>query len=1180
MAPRDFQQQLVREALLALEPAVAAATSPWRRDALFEGIGWDLAAVAGMSDADLDAWLDSVATAVQGVVAIVQQPPATLDDVAGVLGTIQAATDALRNLPPALRNVPTAVIPAGLFAEDLIAYLLVAWLRRRHPALLHVLRMLTIVRLQTESPISDPFPATGRPMRLARSRHQLRLRQVPALLRDPVGILKAEYLPGGLQTDAEAEIAATRLFGRLADLLHACNVDARNGLDAGPGPLDPASQHLARTMMTIRVPYGAGPVKGTLGATFALSSAESGDLGLVIVPRGDLAFTQPAGSWSVVVKIAAAAGGIAIGRHGLTLPAGIGGEVSASVAATKAGEDDVPAVVIGSATGTRIELGSVRFEVSGAFGGNQDDYGVLSEVSSAAVVIAAGDGDGFLKQVLPPEGVRTEFDLGLGWSQSRGLTFRGSAGLDATFPIGKDIGGVVRVEQVHLSVHPDNDGVEAIVGTTVSVQLGPIKAAVERFGLTAQLTFRETGNLGPANLALTFQPPAGAALEIDAGVVTGGGYLLFDPARAQYAGAVHLEVAKRLNITAFGLLTTRMPDGSPGFSLLVLISVKFTPGVPLGYGFTLTGIGGLLGVNRTVAVDPLRAGLRGGTIGRTLFPDDPVRNAPQIVSDLQTIFPPATGRFVFGPMVQITWGTPKPVLTLDLGLVLELPAPVRLVILGRLRVLLPDAKAPVVRLQLDSLGVIDFESGDVALDAVLYDSQISQFAVTGEMALRANFGVRPNFVLAVGGFHPRFQAPEGFPALGRVTIALAAGNNPRLRLDAYLALTTNTLQFGAHVDLYAEAAGFNIQGSLGFDTLIQFSPFGLLAEIQAAVALKRGSTSIMCVMVELTLTGPAPWRAQGRANFTVLFLSGSIRFDVQFGRAAPPEMPAPAHVTPLLLTALRDAGNWTTQLPPGEHPVAAIRDTGGAAVYVHPLADLQVRQRVVPLGREISRFGSTAVAGDRRFTVAVLAASGAVLTDEQAGVTPVDDFFAPAQFTEMTDDEKLVAPAFEPMQAGIRFGVRRYIAGAGFAEEEMSYERKAVYGPAPGTARELVRDAAIAARKVPDARGPAVPVVRAGFIERVASTGAAGRAPLDRAGASKYAAPRRAIALKPPRFVAATGRGAAAKPVELPSHGGKPGKRVSGSYAEAAEAMGTRLPRDPRQRRRVHVVPSYAEAIK
>ena len=118
-----------------------------------------------------------------------------------------------------------------------------------------------------------------------------------------------------------------------------------------------------------------------------------------------------------------------------------------------------------------------------------------------------------------------------------------------------------------------------------------------------------------------------------------------DIAGGQYIGAVHLDVAKQLGITAFGLITTRMPDGSPGFSLLVLTSARFTDGIPLAYGFTLYGIGGLLGVNRRVDGDALRAGLRAGTIGRLLFPQDPLRNGPAIVSDLKTVFPPETGRF-------------------------------------------------------------------------------------------------------------------------------------------------------------------------------------------------------------------------------------------------------------------------------------------------------------------------------------------------------------------------------------------------------------------------------------------------------------------------------------------------------------------------------------------------------
>src|SRR5262249_30378510 len=152
--------------------------------------------------------------------------------------------------------------------------------------------------------------------------------------------------------------------------------------------------------------------------------------------------------------------------------------------------------------------------------------------------------------------------------------------------------------------------------------------------------------------------------------------------------------------------TTRMPDGSKDFSLLVLITAEgFTP-IELGFGFTLTGIGGLLGVNRTASVETLRSGIKHGTLGSILFPKDPVSNAPRIVSDVGTVFPPAPHRYVFGPMVLIEWGTP-PILKLELGLVLEVPEPVRMLILGRLQAMLPDETNAVVQVRMDAFGLID-----------------------------------------------------------------------------------------------------------------------------------------------------------------------------------------------------------------------------------------------------------------------------------------------------------------------------------------------------------------------------------------------------------------------------------------------------------------------------------------
>jgi hypothetical protein len=93
-------------------------------------------------------------------------------------------------------------------------------------------------------------------------------------------------------------------------------------------------------------------------------------------------------------------------------------------------------------------------------------------------------------------------------------------------------------------------------------------------------------------------------------------------------------------------------------------------------------------------------------------------------------------------------------------------------------------------------------------------------------------------------------------------------------------------------------------------------------------------------------------------------------------------------------------------------------DTGGASgVALHPLGSLTVKQNVVPLGLEIAHVGQTTPAGARLFAI-----TSASLGDQgQVGV-PVKDFFAPAQFLELSDDEKLARPSFEPMTAGVSFG--------------------------------------------------------------------------------------------------------------------------------------------------------------
>jgi hypothetical protein len=500
-------------------------------------------------------------------------------------------------------------------------------------------------------------------------------------------------------------------------------------------------------------------------------------------------------------------------------------------------------------------------------------------------------------------------------------------------------------------------------------------------------------------------------------------------------------------------------------------------------------VGSLLGINHTAKVEVLRSGIKNGTLGSILFPPDPIRNAPQIVSDLRAVFPPVRDRYLLGPMAQIGWGTPT-ILTLEIALILEIPDPIRLVVLGRLQALLPEPAAVLVQIRMDAIGVIDFNQGEVGLDASLYDSRILEFTLTGDMALRASWGAEPTFVLALGGFNPRFAAPAGFPQLDRLALSLSDGDDLRLRCESYLALTSNTVQFGARLDLHAAESGFTVDGYLGFDALFHFAPFEFEVDIGAGVALRYHGHLLMGITLEGTLSGPTPWQVRGKATFKVLFFKVSVSFDHRFGSEEPPALPEPVDVQGLLVAAVSDARNWSGELPAGEHALVTFRGGGDqATLRAHPRAELRVRQRVVPLNLTIDRFGNAPLGGARQFTLAALRADGG------AGELPLEttllqDAFALGQYQGMSDEEKLGRPSFEARDAGLQMGT-----------EQVGYE----YDPATDGELEYETLQLVPGQPAEPEDGPRVVyVMKAGVLEGVVGTGAAGQATIRRSGNARY----------------------------------------------------------------------------
>jgi hypothetical protein len=690
------------------------------------------------------------------------------------------------------------------------------------------------------------------------------------------------------------------------------------------------------------------------------------------------------------------------------------------VAFTRTAPANAPLVLLGIAGGSRVEVGeitaSAEVELKGAGATSTGTLSVGGALKGGRAVISAGEGDGFLAKLLSGLAMESRFDLGFSVSGADGVHFHGSGGLEIQLPTHVAL-GPVELSALTLSLRIEGASFPVYASTDIRASLGPLEAVVEGVGMKAAIELKggTGGNLGPLDLSLAFKPPRGVGLKVDAGVVVGGGYLYFDAEREEYAGALELEFMELVSLKAVGLITTRMPDGSKGFSLLIIITAEFGSGIQLGFGFTLLAVGGLLGLNRTMKLQPLMEGVRTGSIESIMFPKDVVKNAPKIISDLRKIFPPHEGRFLIGPMAKLGWGTPA-LVSLSLGIIIEVPG--NIAILGVLRLALPADDAALIVLQVNFAGAIEFDRKRTYFFASLFDSRVLFITIEGEMGLLAAFGDDANFVLSVGGFHPRFNPPPlPFPNPKRVAVNILNTDIARIRVEGYFAVTSNSVQFGARAELFFGFSAFNVHGEIGFDALFQFSPFFFVVEVYASFGVTAFGIGLLSVDVRMSLEGPAPWRARGTGEISILFFTLSVDFDVSWGEARDTTLP-PIQVMPLVAAELAKAESWRALLPKGNHLLVSLRKLPPeeTALVLHPVGTLRVSQRAVPLGLHLDKVGNQKPSDANRLELSVSKGGLAKRAD-------VMEQFAPAQFQALADADRLSRPAYGREPGGLELSV-------------------------------------------------------------------------------------------------------------------------------------------------------------
>lgn len=1107
-------------------------------DTLTDLTDWDLTGT-GVDPAPFVAMAGDLAAALAKLRQLDPDEPVAFEDILTILPDVMTGLGRFAGLGQQAQLA--AGLPQDLgeqFIEDLFGCLVVLALGNFHPAIRSGLELFRVLSYAERPAIILTSGSTVRP---ARAYPKLDFNAVAQFFTSPGDFLLAKFGisdPAGLP----AVQVAQRTFPYWAAFLRDLGVTAwASEIRAVPGSVPQAETEAERRSLFVLLPIDIGVAdRASAGAVvcFSLFDVPGGGYELVLIPRGVLGVSREFGDWRVSLGATGQPGGLAIRRTGVDFKGDAAGlSVSAEIARPPGAP---PLLRFGAASGIHVELGDLALSGTLKVAATSPHVtgGVRLAVKGLQLAVNAAPSDGFLKSSLPAQGFGGVCDLALQWSGDGGLKFEGKAGLEFALSLGKTIGPIT-IQELTIGLTASERGLELVGAVGIRLALGPLIATIDKIGLRLLLGPAAKGAVGP-RLDIGFKPPRGVGFVVDANAVVGGGFLFFDVDAGQYGGILQLEVKGGISIKAIGLITTKMPDGSPGFSLLVIIAVEFSP-IQLGYGFTLNGVGGLAGFNRTMKIAVLRDGIKNRTLDSIMFPPNPLANAQKIISDLQAVFPPAPGRFVFGPMVKLGWGAGM--LQIEIGLIVELPSPLRLAIIGKLHVKLPplqqggdDAESKnIVELHLDVLGILDFDQSEASVDAVLYNSRLVLFPITGGMAMRLRWGSSPVFLLAIGGLNPRFPPPPAFPRVDRLGLNLSyegSGLRAYLRLELYLAVTPNSLQFGARIDAYAEVAKAKVAGFLGFDALIEFNPFFFIVDLYGGVTVEAFGFNFN-VDILLVLSGPKAFIGDGHA--TINFL-GKHEVPIHFLIGDEGPIAALPLVNPLeeLKSALGDLRNWSATLPNGGSMLVTFRQLSPKElkdkVLAHPLGELSVRQKVLPFGIALERFGAGKPTSPGPFEISEfrLGTAGTKITVESRFA--LRDAFARGQFVDLTEDEKLSSPVFEDF----RCGQRSISTGA------LSYRKEAKQ-----TATCEYDVVVIDNKEAQQKRSGGKSAIEEDAFLRAAQFGAAGRTPMKSMGSVRFAAPAQGIKVLRPKYALAGTEDMLIR-----------GTDTFGSYTEAAAARG------------------------
>ena len=540
--------------------------------------------------------------------------------------------------------------------------------------------------------------------------------------------------------------------------------------------------------------------------------------------------------------------------------------------------------------GIRLKLDGLSVAPAGGGGDNGMANSLMTDVGSASGSSRPSFSPSFALQKHP------------GPSEELGITLRAGDPPGPWWLVIQRQLGPLYVERVGLN-STESDGSVTSISLLFSGQISlfGLTGAVDGLGITWK--GGDVADLG--NWAVDLNGIAVAA-EM-AGVSLSGGLLKFTEAGAvSYVGMLVGRFAA-YGLSVFGGFTN--DHGNASFFIFGGVNGPFG-GPPM---FFLTGIGGGLGINRGLKVPNDLSKFGEFPFIQALDPAASPPSDPMVrLRELSEYFPHRMGEFWFAAGISFTSFNlvdGVAVIAVSFGNGLEIN------LFGLARMALPRPGAAIVSIELALLAHFSTTEGVFLIKAQLTDNSwllYEDVRLTGGFAFAIWWKgpLAGQFVLTMGGYHPDFPVPVGYPEVPRLGLVWKISDAIVIKGGSYFALTSEALMAGVDIEVSLDFGWVWAKVAFGAHGIVYFDPFWFevmaYARISAGIDIDLpwpfGSLSFsISIGAKIKVWGPD---FAGRAEFEI----GPCSVPVEFGekrRIEPETLPWDKFVTKYL----EDAGN-------------------------------------------------------------------------------------------------------------------------------------------------------------------------------------------------------------------------------------------------------------------------------